>query len=77
MARHNNLSTKAEWEDVARAYGMLKKEHEAKSNEDVVNLFICDETSTPSGSKLGDVSDAQESGIEDDDWVKEIDLSSN
>ncbi|PWA52379.1 hypothetical protein CTI12_AA455340 [Artemisia annua] len=77
MARHDNLSTKAEWEDVARAYGILKKEHEAKSNEDVMNLSICDEMGTPSGSKLGDVSDAQESGIEDDDWVKEIDLNSN
>ncbi|GKA40837.1 hypothetical protein Tco_0733430 [Tanacetum coccineum] len=77
MARHNNLSTKAEWEDVARAYGILKKEHETKSNEDFMNLFVCDEMGTPSGSKLGDVSDAQESGIEDDDWVKEIDLSSN
>nr|XP_043634603.1 uncharacterized protein LOC122605711 [Erigeron canadensis] len=75
IARHDNLSTKAEWEDVSRLYGIVKKECATnKIKEDrVVNLFS-EETDTPVGSKDCDKNNDQEQIIEneDDDWVKEM-----
>ncbi|XP_071735545.1 uncharacterized protein [Rutidosis leptorrhynchoides] len=67
LARHDYLSSKIEWEDVSHLYGILKKDGEAKNNEEYKDDH-CD-------TKLAGISDVQELNTEkddDDDWVKEI-----
>ncbi|KAK9061527.1 hypothetical protein SSX86_018709 [Deinandra increscens subsp. villosa] len=49
LKRHDSSSSKAEWEQVSGMYGILKNEHDTKSN---MNL--------ESGSKPGDVEEQQE-----------------
>ncbi|KAJ0557844.1 hypothetical protein HanIR_Chr07g0329751 [Helianthus annuus] len=71
LARHDDLSTTAEWEDVTRIYGKLKKVQETRNDEEKTSCF-CEKKLTQSGSELGESEAVQEQRIENENLSGEI-----
>ncbi|KAI7743389.1 hypothetical protein M8C21_003572 [Ambrosia artemisiifolia] len=70
LTRHEELSATAEWEDVSRMYGKIKKEHVTENGEKM--SCFCEKTVTNSGSELGDFEVVQEQRIENENGSGEI-----
>ncbi|CAH1437958.1 unnamed protein product [Lactuca virosa] len=66
LGRHQYLSTRTEWKDVSRIYGLMGEGCATKSKEDNVN-FVYEVTTTQSGSKC-----VQEQIENENDEVKNI-----
>ncbi|MFS7956681.1 hypothetical protein Hanom_Chr07g00657391 [Helianthus anomalus] len=71
LARHDDLSATAEWEDVTRIYGNLKKEQGTRSDEEKTSCF-CEKTLTQSGYELGESEVVQEQRTENENLSGEI-----